>query len=148
MGPRYQNTTLPHPTEQQPTDISKPEPNSPKNRITQAHNIISKNGDHNKNHTRLQHPQQYINCQMQPTKQQDKDRLTERRINADLQDIGRRRDHPPPHHHKRSYGITDPQIRGKTRSKPHEESNRTAQRSQASLTLPHRHWGRREPHRL
>jgi len=126
-GPRYQNTTQPHPTEQQPTDISKAEPNSPTHRTTQAHTIVSKNREHGKNHTRLHHPQQYISYQMQPTMQQDMEGLSERHTNVDAPDkIACVGGIIPPLHHQKSYGITDPQIRGETRSEPHEESNRTA----------------------
>ena len=92
-GPRYQNTTQPHPTEQQPTDIPEAEPNCPTNRTTQAHTIVSANKEHSKNHTHLQHPQQYISYQMQPTMQQEKNGLSERHTNDALQDSGHRRDH-------------------------------------------------------
>ena len=146
-GPWYQNTTQPHPTEQQPTDISKAEPNSPTNCTTQAHNIVSKNREHNKNHTQPQHPQQYISYLMQPTMQHEEDGLRERHTNIALQVSACRRDHSPISSSEiiwndRSLNKRKNQIRTSRGVQP------STQRSLASLTLPHRHWGRKGPHRL
>ena len=58
--PGYRKATQPLPS-QQLTDITKSEPNSPTN---QTSITDTENGDHKKEHTCLQHSQQYVSCHL------------------------------------------------------------------------------------
>ena len=139
--PRDHKTMLPHPNEPQPTDDPKGRTKRPSDRPMEAQKTIGKKIKHNNNHPNPQHLQRHHNYHMHPTWQPQKDGHNEKHTNNALRSNSCWNGHPSSSTSEIMWNNRSRKLE-KTIPRPPEESNRTAQKSLASLTLPHRHWTR------